>query len=143
MTKPKRLVLSLLFVFFLFFIDQFSKYLIRQSGGFYLCNQGIAWGIKLPTFIFWIFWILIILVIFYLFYKEFFKTTFPKKYLVYALILIFSGAVGNLTDRIVFGCIIDFIDLKIWPVFNLADSFITIGVILIIILDSRFLIFKK
>ena len=47
-----------------------------------------------------------------------------------------SGAVGNLIDRALHGFVIDFIDLHVnsfyWPVFNLADSFIFIGVALII-----------
>jgi signal peptidase II len=47
--------------------------------------------------------------------------------------LILSGAVSNIIDRLYFGCVIDFIDLKIWPVFNLADSFIVLGVILILL----------
>jgi len=48
--------------------------------------------------------------------------------LAYGLIL--GGAVGNLIDRVRFGWVIDFLDFRIWPVFNLADSGITIGVIL-------------
>ena len=47
-----------------------------------------------------------------------------------------SGAVGNLIDRALYGFVIDFIDVHInsfyWPVFNLADSFIFVGVALII-----------
>jgi hypothetical protein len=50
-----------------------------------------------------------------------------------ALLLILSGAVANIIDRLIYGCIIDFIDLKIWPVFNLADVFICAGVIMLII----------
>jgi signal peptidase II len=49
-----------------------------------------------------------------------------------ALALILGGAVGNLADRMIFGYIIDFIDLRIWPVFNIADSAITIGSALLI-----------
>jgi len=43
--------------------------------------------------------------------------------------LFIGGIVGNLLDRIVFGHVIDFIDFRFWPVFNIADSGITIGVI--------------
>ena len=46
--------------------------------------------------------------------------------------LILGGAAGNLIDRLRFGHVIDFIDLRVWPVFNLADSAITIGVGLIV-----------
>lgn len=45
-----------------------------------------------------------------------------------ALCFILSGALGNLTDRLRFGNVIDFIDFRVWPVFNAADSFITVGV---------------
>ena len=48
-----------------------------------------------------------------------------------ALGLILGGAIGNLTDRIRFGYIIDFLDFRIWPVFNVADSAITVGVIIL------------
>ena len=53
-----------------------------------------------------------------------------------ALALIAGGAIGNLIDRIRFGFVIDFLDVSIgsyhWPAFNIADSAITIGVILFI-----------
>lgn len=48
-----------------------------------------------------------------------------------ALILILSGAVGNLIDRVFLGYVVDFIDFRIWPVFNVADSAITIGAALL------------
>ncbi|PIN72236.1 signal peptidase II, partial [Candidatus Woesearchaeota archaeon CG10_big_fil_rev_8_21_14_0_10_45_5] len=52
--------------------------------------------------------------------------------------LIAGGILGNLYDRIVYGFVVDFIDLGIWPVFNIADSCITIGAIgLAIILLRR------
>jgi signal peptidase II len=50
-----------------------------------------------------------------------------------ALGLILGGALGNLADRILFGGVVDFIDLGIWPVFNVADSCITIGAAIIVI----------
>ncbi|MEI8012968.1 MAG: signal peptidase II, partial [Candidatus Omnitrophota bacterium] len=46
--------------------------------------------------------------------------------------LIMGGAVGNLVDRIMLGHVIDFIDLRIWPVFNIADSAITAGACIIL-----------
>jgi signal peptidase II len=44
-----------------------------------------------------------------------------------SLSFILSGTLGNLTDRVRFGYVIDFLDFRVWPVFNIADSFITIG----------------
>ena len=44
-----------------------------------------------------------------------------------SLSLILGGAVGNLIDRLRFGFVVDFLDLRIWPVFNIADSVITLA----------------
>ena len=49
-----------------------------------------------------------------------------------------AGAIGNLIDRVSLGAVIDFLDFRIWPVFNVADSAITIGAILL-----AFTILKK
>lgn len=43
--------------------------------------------------------------------------------------LILGGASGNLTDRLLRGGVVDFLDFRIWPVFNLADSCITVGAV--------------
>jgi signal peptidase II len=55
---------------------------------------------------------------------------------VIALTMIFAGAVGNLIDRIRFGAVVDFLDVYLgtwhWPAFNVADSAISIGAILMI-----------
>ncbi|MEA3506030.1 MAG: signal peptidase II [Elusimicrobiota bacterium] len=48
-----------------------------------------------------------------------------------AYALIMGGALSNLWDRIAYGAVIDFIDFKIWPVFNIADTAITAGAALI------------
>ncbi|NQT22946.1 MAG: signal peptidase II [Candidatus Omnitrophica bacterium] len=50
-----------------------------------------------------------------------------------SLALILGGAIGNLIDRIRFGYVVDFLDFKVWPVFNIADSAITIGAVLLLI----------
>ena len=54
------------------------------------------------------------------------------------LILIMSGALANLIDRVSLRYVVDFIDVRIWPVFNLADSSITIGTALLIISFVKF-----
>jgi len=54
-----------------------------------------------------------------------------NKYQVVCLSLILAGALGNLIDRLRFGYVIDFLNFYIWPVFNIADSAITIGAILL------------
>ena len=59
-----------------------------------------------------------------------------------ALGLILGGALGNLTDRVVrgsglLGRVIDFIDFHVWPIFNLADSAIVVGAVLLAIASMR------
>lgn len=48
------------------------------------------------------------------------------------LLIILGGTVGNLVDRLRFGFVIDFIDFRVWPVFNIADIAITTGAILLV-----------
>jgi signal peptidase II len=59
------------------------------------------------------------------------------KLLAVALLLVLGGALGNLTDRLLYGHVIDFIDVYYgtwhWPAFNIADSAITLGAVLLII----------
>ncbi len=50
------------------------------------------------------------------------------------LALILGGAIGNLIDRLRFGYVVDFLDFKVWPVFNVADSCISIGAFLLFLL---------
>jgi signal peptidase II len=56
-----------------------------------------------------------------------------RKEQVLPVILIVAGLLGNLIDRIFRGFVVDFIDFRFWPVFNLADSCVVIGVIWLII----------
>ena len=99
-----------------------------------VCNKGIAFGLfsqaKTPAFI-WIFYISVIIIVFiFAFYKKFFHR--GKSTQVF-LSLILGGAIGNLIDRIRLGFVIDFLDFRIWPVFNIADSAITIGTVLLVL----------
>ena len=47
--------------------------------------------------------------------------------------LLLGGAIGNLIDRSLYGYVVDFIDFHFWPVFNLADSAITVGISILVI----------
>lgn len=68
-----------------------------------------------------------------------------KKEHTYPVLLLISGLLGNLIDRIFRGFVVDFIDFKFWPVFNLADALIVIGVawLLIVVLRKDFAKTKK
>ena len=63
------------------------------------------------------------LIVFWLFYLK------RRIFIFFSFIL--AGLSGNLWDRIFRGGVVDFIDLKFWPVFNLADCYILIGIILL------------
>ncbi len=105
----------------------------------YVRNQGAAWGMgsnmsstyRDPFF----YTMTAISLIFIFFY---FRSTRPsERTLRLCLTFIFAGAIGNLIDRIRLKYVIDFLDFQFWgwhfPSFNVADSAITVGVILLII----------
>ena len=94
-------------------------------------NTGAAFGLfRYQTTVFVaISVIAIAFTIFYLVKKK------PSLYLPFALIL--GGAIGNLIDRLRFGHVVDFIDLHFWPVFNVADSCITVGAVLLFVMILR------
>jgi signal peptidase II len=69
-----------------------------------------------------------VLIGFYLWYRK--EGAATTVHIAFALI--FGGAVGNIVDRLRFGYVHDFIDLRFWPVFNVADSAITIGVVMLL-----------
>lgn len=111
-------------MFFLVGIDQASKHLIRNSNMEWLCNPGIAFGMRIPLGLFYLAWIIIIVGLLLWSRKN---PRIPKL----AVALALSGGISNIIDRLVFGCVTDFIDLRIWPVFNLADIMIVCGSALI------------
>jgi len=95
-------------------------------------NTGIAFGLFRDQGI--VFIIVPIIAIFLLFYNIFYyhrnQEELSRTYII-AFSMILGGAIGNLIDRMVFGYVIDFIDLQVWPVFNIADSAITLGAVII------------
>ncbi len=81
-------------------------------------------------------WVIIIIIGFLLYHYD----KIPQKpYLWISYALILGGAVGNLIDRILLGHVIDFLDFIYWPAFNVADSAITVGAIIV----GIYLIFEK
>jgi len=67
-----------------------------------------------------------------------FKDAAKRSYLVQiAFGGIVGGAVGNIVDRFHYGFVVDFIDLRWWPVFNVADSCISVGVVLLVLASLR------
>lgn len=63
----------------------------------------------------------------------YYRTPWQERLAKVGLALAFAGAVGNLIDRVRFGYVVDFIAVSVWPVFNVADSAIVVGVGLIIL----------
>lgn len=143
------------FFFGVLILDQLSKFIILRNfqpfqsfpvikNIFHIslvCNKGLAFGLFSktpgPAFV-WIIYISLIIAVFaFFFYKEFFRKrksqTTGWQLRQISLSLILAGAVGNLIDRIRFGFVIDFLDFRIWPVFNIADSAITIGTALLVL----------
>ncbi len=123
------IILIIILLFFDFVTKLFFKgkhiLLFKYLSVNYVENTGALFGIfKDNNLLFIILTLILILVIFYFF----------SKYddMRFGLSLISAGAMGNLIDRISYGYVVDFIDLMIWPVFNLADLFITLGVMLLI-----------
>ncbi len=96
----------------------------------YVRNTGIAFGLLKNNNIFMIIVILIIILLVIYFYK---KEKNKNFLLSIATTIMLSGAIGNLIDRIFYGFIIDYIDFYFWPAFNLADSLVVIGSILLAI----------
>ncbi len=93
-------------------------------------NKGAAFGILQNSA--FLFVIISLVSIFCILFLVLFKPAKIKSvWMKLALALILSGAIGNLVDRIRFSYVIDFLDFRIWPVFNIADSAITVGAALL------------
>jgi len=132
-------------------LDQWTKQLIDQHFALhesvplidnflaltYVRNKGAAFGIladsafRIPFFI----TVSLLALVGILWYYR--KIAEEQRLLQWALTLIFSGAIGNLIDRVRFGEVIDFVDAHWfqyhWPAFNVADSAICVGVTLLLI----------
>ncbi len=96
-------------------------------------NTGIAFGLfKDCGFVFFVIPVVLTGLLIYNIYYYQHAQQLSRIYIT-AFSLILGGAIGNLIDRISLGYVIDFIDFRIWPVFNVADSAITIGAAIILL----------
>ena len=155
--KVNKFLLNLIFVLALFCIDRFSKiYIIELSektnvteiyltsflNSYLVWNTGIAFGLfslssELTYNLFTALIVAINLIIIYL-------AVVTKDFRRYFFLLILGGSFGNLFDRLFYGSVPDFIDFHVgnfhWFIFNIADIFITVGVICLILAE---LMYKK
>ena len=152
LSKSKTFYTNLIIIFLIFILDRVTKfyviYLDKLNNGseifsskflniYLIWNEGIAFGLfsfdenKLYNYL-TIFIFLIVIFIFFLIIKS-------KGIKKYGLLMIFGGALGNLYDRIFYKAVPDFIDFHIadfhWFIFNFADVFITIGVLIMILFE--------
>jgi signal peptidase II len=97
-------------------------------------NTGMAFGLFPGKTNLLIYLTLILILVFLFFFN---KEQKKKINFLIATGLIFGGAISNLIDRLMLGAVVDYIDLRFWPVFNLSDSCITIGAVLLIIDSFR------
>ena len=148
----KKHLVDFSIIIFIFFIDRVSKLLITSSPETYeqygisvtsflnfnlIWNEGIAFGLfsfdeKLYYNFLTIFICLITVIIIWLMFRS---SGFEKL----SYIMIIGGSFGNIFDRIFYSAVPDFIDIHInnfhWFIFNVADIFITLGIICLISIE--------
>ena len=130
-------------------LDQWSKWMVKTSyklyhsepviQGFfhftYVTNDGMAFGLSFPggKQILLVVTLVLTGVITWMLWKE----RNSHNLIRYGLSFILAGALGNMIDRIIYGKVVDFLDIMIgdfhWYIFNVADSSVTIGMILFIL----------
>ncbi|MFW0862664.1 MAG: signal peptidase II [Candidatus Komeilibacteria bacterium] len=132
MKKSYLVIVTLL----LFIIDRITKILALKflTDGLFCCNQiaglklllnnGVAFGILIPKILSITLASLIILILINVLLKT--KTN------LFPLLIIIAGAFSNILDRLNYDAVIDFITIKYMPIFNLADIYIVIGLIMLI-----------
>ena len=148
----KNVFINLFIILLIFFADRLSKiyviYLDKKIFGNemfsskylninLIWNEGIAFGLLAfnEKNLYDILTIIIFLIIIFIFFLIFKSSGFKK----FSLLMIVGGAIGDFYDRVVFKAVPDFIDFHVgnfhWFIFNIADIFITIGVIFMILIE--------
>ena len=145
----KKFFFDFFFIFSIFFIDRVTKILMINSAEILgkttitvtpflnlnlIWNNGIAFGLfsfdqKIYYNFLTVLIILITLIIFWMILRT-------EKFERFAFMMIFGGSLGNIFDRLFYSAVPDFIDFHVknyhWFIFNVADIFITFGVIMLI-----------
>ncbi len=146
--KSYRLIPMTLIGLFILGLDQFTKYLVvrfmEEGESIPLLgedlvlpcrrNGGAAWGQAQDQMIFfYVVTVVVVAILVYVYIKEA-KGNFL---LQLAIVMLMAGSLGNFIDRILFQEVVDFIDVLIvfydFPIFNVADSALTVGVILMLL----------
>ena len=144
----KKILHVLIIVSAVVVLDQITKYLVSTSISPFdsveilpflhivnIQNTGAAFGIfkNLGSNVF--IWVSVVAIIFVI------VLIIQSTYSRFGLSLLLGGAIGNLIDRIRFGKVVDFIDASVgeyhWPAFNVADSCLTIGILIILVFSFR------
>lgn len=148
MRKGYNIPIWSIFIVIIIALDQLTKYMIVKSlvigdsvkvikNLLYITshrNEGAAWGILQGKM--WLFYIvtIVVLVILIMFFKS---EGYGKPLIQFGLSLLIAGSIGNFIDRLFRSEVVDFIDTYIFgynfPIFNVADAALTIGVIVLII----------
>lgn len=127
------------------FLDQLTKYAILRtmfqeqsipiiSGVFHLTfvrNPGAAFSLFAHQTKFFIVVTVVVIALLLIYSRQ---LRGDSRWVRVALGLQLGGAVGNLIDRLRWGSVVDFLDFRVWPVFNLADSAIVVGSIILVAL---------
>ena len=148
----KNFIVNSLLVFLIFLLDRFSKiYVIYLDKKFLgseifsskflniqlIWNEGIAFG--LLSFNDSYFYDILTFLIFLIIVALIFMTIKSESFKKYSFIMVLGGALGNIFDRFFYKSVPDFVDFHIgnfhWFIFNIADVFITFGVIFLILLE--------
>ena len=111
-------MLTVYIALFVTVLDQLVKWIVQQH---------MVWGESIP----------LISGVFHLTYiinpgAAFGILAYQRWFFLAIVILLFGGALGNAIDRVRISGVVDFFDFRIWPIFNVADIFICVGVALIV-----------
>ncbi|AKG73715.1 signal peptidase II [Salinicoccus halodurans] len=148
MKTSYRIIPMAILAIFLLGLDQLTKFLVvtgMEEGesipvlGKYLAitshrNSGAAWGMLQGQMIFfYIITVIVLVILVYVYFKE----AKNNLLLQIAIVMLVAGSLGNFIDRILFQEVVDFVDVLLifydFPIFNVADSALTVGVVLMLV----------